>query len=112
MMSPLTCIIIPLHAKVGAKVVDPTSIPSHYSMSMGYNHRILPLLDVEVEEFIEHVNDKEEEGMEYNRGSYGTSMHGCTLTTLNVLMALWTLIWASNFLLYYSIYSMSKNFSF
>jgi hypothetical protein len=85
-MSPLTCIIIPLRVKV----VDPTSIPSHYNRSMGYGRCILPFLDVELKECIEHVSDKEEEGMEDDRDSYGTSMHGCTLTTLNVLIALWT----------------------
>ena len=39
-------------------------------------------------ECIEHVNDKKE-GMKYNKGSYGASMHGPILTTLNVLSTLW-----------------------
>ena len=38
--------------------------------------------------------------MEDNRGSYIVSMFGSTLTTLNVLISLWTLICVSNFLLY------------
>ena len=36
-----------------------------------------------------------------DRGSYKASMHGSTLTTSNVLIPLWTLICASNFLLYF-----------
>ena len=58
-------------------------MPSHYIRSMGYGRCILPFLDVEVKECIDHLSDKEEEGMEDDRDSYGTSMHGCTLTTVH-----------------------------
>lgn len=57
-----------------------------------------------MKEGIEHVSDKEEEeGMEDNKGSSGASMHSSILTTLNVLITMWTLIWAINFLLYYHL---------
>ena len=99
-MSPPNCIIVPLQSKV----VDPTSTPSHYNKLSGYNHHILPFVDVMVKEGVEHVSHKEEEeGMKDDRGSYKASMHGSTLTTLNVLITLWTLIWASNFLLYFHL---------
>ena len=82
------------------KVVDPTSTPSHYSRVLGCDRHIMPVVNFEVKEGIEHVCDKqEEEGMEDNKGSYGASLHGSTPTTLIVLITLWTLIWASNFLL-------------
>ena len=99
-MSPPIFMIIPLHAKVDTKVMDPTSTPSHYSRSLGYNRRILPFMNVEVKEGIAYVNDNEEEaqGMDVDKGSYGASMHSSALTTLNVLITLWTFIWASNFL--------------
>jgi hypothetical protein len=90
-MSLPTCIIIPLHTKV----VDSTSTSSHCSRSSGYDRCHLPFIDVEAEEYIEHVSDKEE-GMEDNKGSYGASMHGSTLTTLNVLITLWALICVSD----------------
>ena len=61
-MSPPTCIIIPLQAKPVTKVVNPTSTPSHYSKSSSYDCHILPFVNVEVNEGIEHVNDKEGEG--------------------------------------------------
>ena len=86
-MSLPTCIIIPLHAKV----VDPTSTPSHDSRSSSHDRCHLLFIDVEAKECIEHVSDKEE-GIEDNKGSYGASMHGSTLTTLNVLITLWALI--------------------
>ena len=60
MMSPSTCIIIPLHAKIVAKGMDPTSILSHYSKSLGYDCCAMPFVDVKVKESIEHVSDKEE----------------------------------------------------
>ena len=41
--------------------------------------------------------------MEDQRGSYGAPMHGSTLTTSNVLITLWSLIWESNFLLYFHL---------
>ena len=41
--------------------------------------------------------------MEDDRGSYGASMHGSTLTTMNVLITLWALIRVSNFLLYFHL---------
>ena len=96
----------PLCAKAVTKVVGPTSTPSHCSRSLGYDHCILPFVDVEAKECIEHVSDKEEEeeeGMKDNRGSYKVSMHGSTLTALNVLIALRTLICVSNFFLYFHL---------
>ena len=60
-MSPPTCIIIPLHAKVFAEVVGPTSTPSHCSRSLGYDHHVRPFVDVEVEECIKYVSEKIEE---------------------------------------------------
>jgi hypothetical protein len=47
------------------------------------------------------VTKRKEEGMEDDKDGYGASMHGSTLTRLNVLITLWALIWASNFLLYF-----------
>ena len=91
----------PPYAKVVWKVVGPTSTPSHYSRSLGYDRCILPFIDVEAKECIEHVSDKKEKGMEDDRGSYKVSMHGSTFTALNVLIALWTLICVSNFFLYF-----------
>ena len=41
--------------------------------------------------------------MEDDRGSCKASMQGSTLLTLNVLITLWALIWASNFLLYFHL---------
>ena len=70
-MSLPTSKIIPLLAKV----VDPTSTPSHCSKSLGYDCRIMPFIDVEAKECIEHVSDREE-GMEDGKGSYANSMHG------------------------------------
>jgi hypothetical protein len=55
-----------------------------------------------------HVNDKEE-GMENDRGRYGATMHGSTLTTLNVLITLWALICVSNFLLYFKRLNVKSN---
>ena len=64
-----TCIIIPLHAKVVTKVVDPTSTPSPYNRSSCSDCHILPFVDIKVKESIEHVSDKEEgEGMEDDKG--------------------------------------------
>ena len=100
---PPTCIIDPLHAKAVTKVVDPTSTPSHCSRLLGYDHRIMPFINVEAKECIEYVSDKEEEGLEDDRGSNGALMHGSTLTKLNVLISLWTLICVSNFLLYFHL---------
>ena len=58
-MSPPTCIIIPLHAKVvkgcGSNL---NTITLRHS---GYDHHIMPFVYVEVKECIEHVGDKEEE---------------------------------------------------
>jgi hypothetical protein len=62
-MPPFTCIIIPLHAKGDAKVVNPTSTPSHHSRSSGYDRCILPFVDVKAKECIGQVDEKEEEGM-------------------------------------------------
>ena len=78
-MSPPTCIIIPLHAKAVRKVVNPTSTSSHCSRSSYHDLCILPFVDVEAKKCIERVSDKEEEGMDNDRGSYGASMHGSTL---------------------------------
>ena len=85
MTSLPTCIIILLHAKFIAMVVDPTSTSSHYSRSSYYDRHILLFVDVEVKECIKHVSDKEEEETKKNRGSYIASMHGSTLTIINVL---------------------------
>ena len=63
----------------------------------------MPFVNVEAKKCIEHVSDKEDEGMEDDRGSYGALMYGSTLTTLNVLITLWTLICVSNFLLYFHL---------
>ena len=84
-----------LHAKVVTKVVDPISTRSHCSRSSIYDHCIPPFIDVDAEECIEHVKDKEE-GLDDDRGSYRASMHGFTLTTLNVLITLWALICVSD----------------
>lgn len=71
-MSPLTCNTIPLHAKAVTNVGDSTLIPSHCSKLSGYDRCILPFVDVEAKEGIEHVRDKEK-GMKEKRGSYGVS---------------------------------------
>ena len=79
-MSPPTCIIIPLHTKAITKLVDPTSTPSHYSRLSCYDHRIMPFIDDEMKEGIEHVSDKvSENGMEDDKDSYEASMHSSTL---------------------------------
>lgn len=84
-----------LHAKSVTKVVAGMSTPSHHSNLLGYDRHVLPFIDVEGEECVEHVSDKEdEEEMEDNRRSYGASIHG---VTLNVLISLWM----SNFMLYF-----------
>ena len=57
-MSPPTCIITPLHAKVVTKIVDPTSTPSHYSRSLSYNRHILPFMNDKAKECIKRVSDK------------------------------------------------------
>ena len=99
---PPCWIILPLHAKAVTKVVATISTPSHHSNSLGNDHHIMPFVDVEVEECIEHVSDKkEEEGMEDDRRSYGASMHG---STLNVLISLWTWICVSKSMLYFHLY--------
>ena len=95
--------IIPLHAKAVTKVVDPTSFSSHFKRSSGYDCRILPFVDVHAKEYIEYVTDKEEEEIEDDNNTYGASMCGSTLTILNVVITLWTLIWASNFLLHFHL---------
>ena len=41
--------------------------------------------------------------MKGDKGSYGASIHASTLTTLNVLITFWTLIWANKFLLYFHL---------
>ena len=41
--------------------------------------------------------------MEGDRGSCGDFVHGSTLTTLNVLISLWTLICVGNFLSYFQL---------
>ena len=41
--------------------------------------------------------------MEDDKGSYGASMHGSTLITLIMVITLWTLILASDFLLYFYV---------
>ena len=101
-ISPIPCITISLHAKVVTKAVDPTSTPSHYSRSSGYDHRVMPFLDVEAKKCIEHVSDKEE-GMNNDSVNFRASMHDSTLTTLNALITLWALICVTNFLLYFHL---------
>ena len=59
-MSPPTCIIIPLNAMAVTKVMDPTSTPSHFSTSLAYDLRIVPFVDVKATDCIEHVSDQEE----------------------------------------------------
>ena len=59
-MSPPTCIVIPLHTKVTIKIADPTSVPSHCSMPLGYDHRILSFIDDKANECFRDVSDKEE----------------------------------------------------
>ena len=65
-MSPPTCIIIPLHAKVSQRFwIQPQHhhmVVCHWVMIVASCHS----LDVEANECIEHVSDKEE-GMEDNR---------------------------------------------
>ena len=90
-------------AKAVTKVVDPTSTPSHYRRLYGYDCRIMLFVNVKGKEGTEHVNDKEKEGMKDDKGSYRASMCGSTLTTLNVLIILCTLIWASNLLMYFHL---------
>ena len=109
LMSPPTCIIIPLHAKAVTKVVDTTSTPSHFSRSLGYDYCILPFIDDKAKECIKQVSDKKV-GMEDDRVSYGASTHDSILTTLNVLITLRTLICASKFPLV--LPSMSKKLCF
>ena len=71
----------------------------------------MPFVNVESKECIEHVSDtKEEEGMEDNKGSYGASMHGSTLTALNVLITFVGIDMCEKFSIVLS--SMYKNFSF
>lgn len=102
-MSPPTCMVIPLYAKAVTKVVNPTFPPSHCSTLSSNVCCILPFVDVEAHECFEHVSDKENEGMEYIRGSYKASMHGSTLTTLNVNITSWTLTCVSKFLSYFHV---------
>jgi hypothetical protein len=54
------------------------------------------------EECIEYGYDKEE-GMKDNRRSYGVTMHGFTLSTLNMLITLWTWIRVRYSLLYFHL---------
>ena len=102
-MSLPICIIIPLHANVVTKVVDTTSTPSHHSRQSSYDHRILPSVDVEVEECIKHVSDKKEkEGMK----TIGI------FTEVPCMVC--TMICESNFLLYFHLCpktSISKVFT-
>jgi hypothetical protein len=93
----------PITCKVCHKGFDPTLAPSHRSWLSSYGHCILPFIYVEANNCIEHVREKEDE-IEDDRGSYGTSMHGSTLTTMNVLITLWKLIFVNNFLLYFHLY--------
>ena len=68
----------------------------------------LLFVDVKAKECVEHVSDKEEV-MEVDR-----TMHGSTMTTLHVLVTLWTMICVSNFLLYFYLcpkISVSKFFA-
>ena len=70
----------------------------------------MPFVYVKAKECIEHVSDKEEEGMEDDKASYKASMHGSTLTTLNVLITLLALICMSNFLLYFHLFPKKISF--
>jgi hypothetical protein len=60
-------------------------------------------VDVKVKKRMDCASDKvEEDGeMEDDRSTYRVFMHGFMSTTLNVLSTLWTLVWASIFLLYF-----------
>ena len=70
------------------------TITLQYIVRLQSSH--LTFVGVKGKECIEHVSDKEKK-MEDNRGSYGASMHGFTLTILNVLIVLWALICVSDF---------------
>ena len=48
----------PISCEVVTNVVDPTSTPSHYNKSLGYDHHIPLFINLEVKECIEHVSDK------------------------------------------------------
>ena len=61
---------------------------SHRSNFVSQDCHILPFADVEAEEHIKHVINKEEEGIENDKNSHGASTHG---SILNVLITLWTL---------------------
>ena len=85
-MSPPTCIIIPLHAKVVRKVVDPTSTPSNCSSSLGYDCHILSFVDVEGGVY--WTCQWQIQGNEDDRDIYETCIHGSILTILDVLITL------------------------
>ena len=75
----------------------------HHNIGLN-DRRILPFVDIKAKVGIKHISDKEEdEGIKDDKGSYEASIHGSTLTTLNVLITLWTLICVSNFLLYFHL---------
>ena len=63
----------------------------------------MPFVDVEAEECIEHVSDKEKEAIKTIGIFTEVLFTVSTLTTLNVLILLWTLICESNFLLYFHL---------
>ena len=86
---------------------------SHCSRLLGYDHCILPFVDVKAKECIEHISGKEVEEREDNKGNIKASMHGSTLTTFSVFITLWRMICLSNFLMYFHLCSktlVSKNF--
>lgn len=60
LMSILVCKIIPSHAKLVTRILNPTSTPSHHSQLSSYDRCIMPFVDVEAKECIEHISDKGE----------------------------------------------------
>ena len=76
---------------------------SHHNNSLGWDHHIMPFIDVKAEECIEHVSDKENEQMEDYRNSYRASIHGfyieCVHYFVNIQMrnSYCTFIGAQNF---------------
>jgi hypothetical protein len=69
--------IYPLHAKAITKVVDSTSIPSHYSRSLDYDHCIMTFVDVEVKEYIEERKEKEKIMLVYDTGMNLSPLSKC-----------------------------------
>ena len=60
--------------------MNPTSTPSHCSRSLGFDCHIMPLIDVETKECIEHVSEQEEEGMKGNEPFIKAPFWGANIT--------------------------------